>query len=110
MSGGEYSAHGLDCPEVDWEDRELRDLWDDLTGGEEFSVRGYGGLLQSLDFYACGDIDREDYQRSVRAFKDKWFHRTPRNRIDFYRAVIQRCADECKRELGLDGGGHEDDQ
>lgn len=102
MSGGNYSSYRLDCHDVDWHDRELNELWRDLTDGKDFSVRGYDGLLQSLDFYECSDTGIEDYQQAVQAFKRKWFHRTPRNRVEFYRAVIQRCADECKQELGLD--------
>lgn len=109
MSGGLYSVYGLDCSDVDWRDHELNELWSDLTHGKEFSVRGYDGLLQSLDFFECSDIDREDYMEAVQRFKRKWFHKTPRNRVEFYRGVIQRCADECKQELGLDGGRDEQD-
>ena len=104
MSGGRYRVYGLDCSEVDWCDHELNELWRDLTTGKEFSVRGYDGLLQSLDFYECSDIEREDYEKAVQAFKAKWFHRTPRNRVEFYERRIQDFADRCKRELGMDGG------
>lgn len=102
MSGGRYMHYKLDCDDVDWHDRELNELWRDLTDGKDFSVRGYDGLLQSLDFYECSDTDFEDYAKVVQAFKRKWFHRTPRNRVDFYRTEIQEFADECKRELGLE--------
>lgn len=61
-------------------------------------------LLQSLDFYECSDTEREDYEKAVQAFKTKWFHRTPRNRVEFYERRIQDFADRCKRELGMDGG------
>ena len=109
MSGGLYSTYRIDCHDIDWHDHELNELWRDLTSGKEFSVRGYDGLLQSLDFYECGDTERSDYMEAVQRFKRKWFHKTPRNRVEFYRGVIQRCADECKQELGLDGGHDEQD-
>ena len=102
MSGGHYSSYDVDCHDVDWHDRELNELWHDLTSGRDFSVRGYDGLMQSLDFCECSDIDFEDYTKAVQAFKRKWFNRTPRDRVDFYRTAIQEFANECKRELGLE--------
>lgn len=107
MSGGQYPSYALACDEVDWRDHELNELWKALTDGADYSVRGYGGLLQSLDFYACGDIGEDSYRKAVADFKKKWFHVTPKNRVEFYEGVIQDCADRCKRELGLDGGRNE---
>lgn len=109
MSGGHYSSYNVDCHEVDWHDHELNELWHDLTSGKDFSVRGYDGLLQSLDFYECGDTERSDYMEAVQRFKCKWFHKTPRNRVEFYERRIQDFADRCKQELGLDGGHDEQD-
>ena len=109
MSGGHFGyAYNLDELDGQWRDAELNELYEDLFCGSEFSVRGYGGLFQSLDFWLSGDTGERDYRDAVRRFKEKWFHRTPRNRVDYYTARIQDYADRCKRELGLMGWPEED--
>ena len=100
MSGGHYQSYSLACDEVYWHDHELDELWRDLTQGKEFSVRGYDGLLQSLDFYECSDTTEEDYRKAVSEFKRKWFRRTPRGRVEFYQRKLQEYADELKKEMG----------
>lgn len=101
MSGGRYPSYALACDEVDWHDYELDELWKALTVGADYSVRGYGGLLQSLDFYVCGDTEEDEYRKAVADFKRKWFHRTPKDRVELYQKEIQEFADRCKMELGL---------
>lgn len=101
MSGGMYSSYSLQCEDVEWNDKELNELWQDLTANGEFSVRGYGGLLQSLDFYECGDTDEDDYREAVQKFKAKWFGRTQKNRVEFYKRKIQEYADKCKEEFAI---------
>lgn len=101
MSGGHFDYRYYP-EEIDghWEDAELNELYNDLFCGGEFSVRGYGGLFQSLDFWLSGDIEEETYREAVSEFKAKWFRRTPKNRVEYYKGKIQEYADRCKRELG----------
>lgn len=104
MSGGslfDYSYPNLECADGRWCDEELNELYRDLFIGGEFSVRGYGGLCQSLDFYLSSDIGEDSYREKLMRFKAKWFGRTPRNRVAYYERKIQECADRCKAELGL---------
>jgi len=103
MSGGrlfDYSYPNFECADGRWHDEELNELYHDLFCGGDFSVRGYGGLAQSLDFYLSGDTDEEDYREAAARFKAKWMHRTPKNRVEFYQRKLQEYADKCKREMG----------
>ena len=106
MSGG-YFGYSYDPTylEGEWQDAEIDELYRDLFCSGEFSVRGYGGLFQSLDFWLSSDINEASYRDAVRRFKEKWFRRTPKNRIEFYEKRIQEYADRCKAELGLDVPG-----
>lgn len=101
MSGGHfgysYSPEDLDG---EWRDEEINELFNDLMCGGEFSVRGYGGLLQSLDFWLSADTEEECYRDAASRFKAKWFRRTPKNRLEFYQKKLQECADRLKREMG----------
>lgn len=104
MSGGALFDHTWPClDEADgkWADEEMNELYHDLFCGGEFAVRSYGGLAQSLDFWLSGDTSEDDYREALARFKAKWFHRTPRNRVEFYEGKIQAYADRCKVELGL---------
>lgn len=106
MSGGvlfDYTCPNLGEADGKWCDEELNELYHDLFCGGDFSVRGYGGLCQSLDFFLSGDTSEADYREAVRRFKEKWFHRTPKNRVEFYEGKIQGFADKCKAELGIAG-------
>ena len=101
MSGGhfEYSYHPENLDGL-WCDEEINELYHDLFCGGEFAVRDYGGLFQSLDFYLSYDTSEEDYREAVKKFKAKWFHRTPKNRVEFYQNKLQERCDELKREMG----------
>lgn len=104
MSGGalfDYSYPNFESADGKWRDEELNDLYSDLFCNGTFSVRGYGGLCQTLDFWLSSDIGEESYRKRVGQFKAKWFHRTPKNRIEYYEGKIQEYADRCKAELGL---------
>lgn len=94
MSGGYFDNFNSFTGE------ELDGQWRDLTLGGEFSVRGYGGLFQPLDFWLSGDISEEDYREAVTRFKQKWMHRTPKQRVEFYQKRLQEYADRLKREMG----------
>lgn len=103
MSGGrlfDYSYPDFSEASGKWMDEELNELYDDLFINGRFSVRGYGGLAQSLDFYLSGDIEESDYRSAATAFKQKWMHRTPRNRVEYYQGKLQEYADRLKAEMG----------
>lgn len=107
MSGGQlfdYTYPNLEEADGRWEDEELNALYHDLFVGGEFSVRGYGGLAQSLDFYLSGDICEDGYREAADAFKAKWFLRTPKSRVEFYERRLQEACDRYKRELWASHG------
>ena len=101
MSGGhfDYGYHPENLGGT-WCDEEINELYHDLFCGGEFAVRDYGGLFQSLDFYLSYDTSEEDYREAVKKFKAKWFHRTPKNRVEFYQGKLQDYCDQLKREMG----------
>ena len=101
MSGGHFGWNYMpDDLDGEWRDEEINELYRDLFCGGDFSVRGYGGLFQSLDFWLSGDIDEESYREAVSQFKTKWMHRTPRNRVEFYQQKLKDYADKLKKEMG----------
>lgn len=102
MSGGalfNYTYPNFELADGKWQDEELNELYHDLFCGDEFAVRDYGGLAQSLDFYLSFDIEREGYLEAVQKFKQKWFKRTPKNRTEYYQRKLQEYADKLKSEL-----------
>lgn len=104
MSGGElfdYTWPNLEEADGKWADEEMNELYHDLFVGGEFSVRGYGGLCQSLDFWLSSDTREEDYRDALSRFKAKWFHRLPKNRVEYYEGKLQQACDRYKMELGL---------
>ena len=111
MSGGalfDYTYPRFDEADGRWCDEEMDELYRDLFVGGEFAVRGYGGLIQSLDFFVSGDIGEESYRDAVRRFKDKWFRRTPRDRVAFYQAKIRDYAERCIDEFACRASGPDD--
>lgn len=100
MSGGHFDYASLPYElEGAWRDEEINELIEDLFFSGDFAVRNYGGLFQSLDFWLSADTCEEDYRKSVAAFKQKWFRRTPKNRVEYYQAKLQERCDELKKEL-----------
>ena len=102
MSGGRFDYWSLpdnlsDC----WQDEEVNELVQDLFCNDTFSVRGYGGLMQTLDFALSGDVEMQDYKKSVSEFKKKWFGKTPKNRVQFYADKLQSACDEYKKQLSM---------
>ena len=65
MSGGSFNYI---CHDVEYRccgrmrDRELNDMMKDLVE-----------VLHDVEWYVSGDIDWDDYQKTVGAFKQKWF-------------------------------------
>lgn len=102
MSGGYFDYRNQDLGESmhgRWCDREINDLFDDLFFNGTYSPRDYGGLALSLDFYLDGDIAEEDYRDDVRRFKNKWFGRTPKQRIKFYQDELKKEYEALAKEL-----------
>lgn len=121
MSGGHFDSWrgGIDVERLNgsWRDEELNDLFFDLFGGGydgyrtpfarkdrtcEFGPRG-GGLFESLDFWLSGDTCEEDYMEDLKRFKQKWFRRTPKNRVEYYQRRFEEYAhdiiEQFKEEL-----------
>lgn len=70
------------------DDKEIRDLWIDLSG-----------LMHDLEWYRDGDISREDYKNSVLGFKNKWFVNGDNTRAERLRGYINDELDEFKEKL-----------
>lgn len=102
MSGGalfDYSYPNLEEAYGKWQDEEMNELYGDLFTGAEFSVRGYGGLAQSLDFYLSGDTSEEDYRDALSRFKRKWIDRSPEDRLKFYEDKLKEAYERYRKEL-----------
>lgn len=126
MSGGHFECYGMSDLDGEWRDEELNELYFDLFGSStyhsrpfgklyydreprrcEFGPRG-GGLFESLDFYLSGDITEDEYHEEVMRFKDKWFRKTPRNRIKFYQDKFREYAEEIVQQFELELGRYEE--
>ena len=100
MSGGYFNYNDYSELSSVWKDEEMNELLYDLFYGADFSIRGYSGLFQTLDFWLSSDICEETYRRKVAEFKAKWMRRTPSDRVEFYQSKIQAYADKCIAEFG----------
>ena len=127
MSGGHFECYGMDSVDGEWRDEELNELFFDLFGGGysyhsrpfgwrnydreprkcEFGPRG-GGLFESLDFWLSGDTDEQDYLEDLKKFKDKWFRKTPKNRVEFYKQRFHEYATEIMEQFEREIGGYAD--
>lgn len=111
MSGGRFGYwEPIDEMRNCWLDEEMNGMMRDLFFGAEFSVRGYGGLFQSLDFYLSGDISRESYDEAVNGFKAKWMGRADEDRLEFYKGRLQRECDRLKAEMAGEHRCDDDDE
>ena len=104
MSGGHFDLYAggdtiVEALDGQWHDMELDEMWRDLFMSGEFSVRGYGGLFQTLDFALSGDTDIDSYRDAAKRFKRKWMGRTDVDRAEFYRQRLQEECDRMKEEL-----------
>lgn len=88
MSGG---SHNYICYRIEedlvgqMEDRELNDLMQDIAT-----------LAHDLEWYHSSDTSHDDYRKSVRKFKDKWFKQSREERLKKY---IEESIQEIKEEL-----------
>lgn len=115
MSGGYFDYSNY--PDVimgrgGWRDHEIDELAQDLFGRcdgkpDEFGARGIGGLASCLDFWLSCDYSEEAYRDAVKKFKEKWFLRTPRNRVEFYKDLMREHAEDLIKEFEGKEVGHE---
>lgn len=88
MSGG---SHDYICYKINeelcgkMEDRELNDLINDISI-----------LAHDLEWYHSGDIGRESYVKSIKAFKKKWFKA---NRDERLRGYVDEAVAALKEEF-----------
>ena len=78
MSGGSHNYIYYKIEEElvgQMEDEELDDLMQDIAN-----------LAHDLEWYHSADTGREDYLKSVREFKAKWFRQSRTDRLKEYRA------------------------
>ena len=88
MSGG---SHNYICYQIEedlcgqMEDAELNDLVHDIAD-----------LAHDLEWYHSGDTNEEDYRKSVKNFKEKWFKSSRADRLKWY---IDRDIESLKSNL-----------
>lgn len=76
------------------EDREIIDLFRDLAK-----------LTHDCEWYHSSDICREDYIKTVREFKEKWFKGNREERLKGYvDEIFDRARSECYTLLGQEVG------
>ena len=46
-------------------------------------------LLHSFDWHMCGDTGREDYQKDVKAFKEKWLKNEASDKVSYFERRIE---------------------
>lgn len=100
MSGG---SHNYICYKIEenlvgqMEDRELNDLIQDISE-----------LAHDLEWYHSSDIGRDDYLRSVRKFKEKWFKESRTDRLKEY---VDKAIKELREDMinMIEGGKENDD-
>lgn len=81
-------------------DEEMNELIADLCAYGRYETQDQVGPLMALEFWVADDWGEEAYRESVRRFKEKWFGRTPEDRVEFYQNKLQERCDELKAELG----------
>lgn len=97
MSSARYNLEDLFVGRM--HDAEMDAMLADLCAYGRGTDADKAGPLMALEFWQADDWDEETYRESVRRFKAKWFKRTPRNRIEFYKDELQKFCDKLKAEL-----------
>jgi len=88
MSGGSYGYHycTIDNEYVGaMYDAELDEMMKDLVV-----------VLHDVEWWQSADIGEEDYRRTVKRFKDKWFNG---NRSERLKPIIDRKIEQLRAEL-----------
>lgn len=97
MSGGSFE-YGYTKIKYDYagymQDREMDGLMEDVAE-----------VMHDLEWWQSGDISEEDYRKTIKKFKQKWFKQSNNNRIKKY---INDELNQFKENLnGLLGGEDE---
>lgn len=101
MSGGHFNYIEYQIVEQlsgEWRDLEIDELFYDLFEAPLWGNRT-GGLMGALDHWLSGDVEEEAYRECVNTFKDKWFKRSNKYRVEFYAGKLQEQCDRMKKEL-----------
>lgn len=88
MSGGSYDYSYFTIKEYyvgAMYDEELDEMMEDLVD-----------VLRSLEWWQSSDIGEEDYRKTVKAFKDKWFNA---DRCERLKPIIDRRINKVRTEL-----------
>ena len=97
MSGGSYDYKYYTIEEYyvgAMYDAELDEMMKDLVG-----------VLHDVEWWQSSDIGEDDYRKTVKAFKDKWFNADRGERL---KPIINRRINEVRTELlNMIGGAAE---
>lgn len=97
MSGGSYDYKCYTVEEYyvgSMYDVELNEMMKDLIE-----------VLHDVEWWQSGDIDEDDYRKTVKKFKDKWFNMDKSERL---KPIIDRRINEVRTELvNMIGGDDE---
>lgn len=113
MSGGAFNYRDSDLAQeiFDWRVTVDYDLADKNLEKERMKVRKQNPfedkeisemiydmfcLIHSYDWYTCGDTGPDDYKKDVEYFKNKWFGKSEKERVQF---EIDKCLAEIREEL-----------
>lgn len=103
MSGGRFSYADStlmnEMFNVGWgeSDEKYTDELGDPMGDRELSELVFDvlNLIHDRDWFASGDTEEKDYNKSVRKFRKKWFD-TPRE--DRLKSIVERMCEENRKE------------
>ena len=97
MSGGSYCYKYCEVDDYyvgAMYDAELDEMMKDLVE-----------VLHDVEWWQSGDIDEDDYRKTVKEFKDKWFNSDRSERL---KPIIDRRINEVRTELINMIGGDEE--
>jgi hypothetical protein len=59
-------------------------------------------VLHSLDYYLSGDNGKYQYENDLKYFKDKWFGKTEKERVEhIINIAIENATDDIKQTFGI---------
>lgn len=80
-------------------DEELDAMMADLFAYGRDDTKDQAGPVIALSMWEASDWGEDEYREAVKRFKDKWFKRTPKNRVEFYQGKLQEYCDKLKAEM-----------
>lgn len=99
---GEYPDYGLDSDSAKKCAKRVRRS--NPLGDVEISELTFDVfcLLRSYDWYASGDTGRDDYLKDVDYFKNKWFGKTAKQRVErMTNDAIEEFTQRIKEAMGI---------